>query len=47
MAHQAGADLLVMSSTSHGRLRKRLLDDVTESVIACADLPVFMQHQDA
>ncbi len=47
MAHQAGADLLVMSSTSHGRLRKRLLDGVTESVIACADLPVFMQHQDA
>ena len=47
MAHQAGADLLVMGSYSHGRLRERLLDGVTESVVACADMPVFMQHQDA
>ena len=47
MAHQAGADLLVMGSYSRGRLRERLLDGVTESVVACADLPVLMQHQDA
>ncbi|MGI4798285.1 MAG: universal stress protein, partial [Janthinobacterium lividum] len=47
MAHEAGADLLVMGSSSHGSLRETLFDDVTEGVLRTADLPVFMQHQDA
>ncbi len=45
MAHEAGADLLVMGSYSHGSLREKLFDGVTEGVLRCADLPVLMQHQ--
>ncbi|MGI4811052.1 MAG: universal stress protein, partial [Janthinobacterium lividum] len=47
MAHEAGADLLVMGSSSHGRLHEMLFDDATEGVLRTADLPVLMQHQDA
>ncbi len=47
MAHEAGADLLVMGSYGHGRLREQLLDGATEGVLRCADLPVLMQHQRA
>ncbi len=46
MAHEAGADLLVMGSYSHGKLREKLFDGVTESLLRIADLPVLMQHQD-
>ena len=46
MAHQAGADLLVMGSYSHGSLREKLFDGATEGVLRCADLPVLMQHRD-
>ncbi|WP_276611230.1 universal stress protein [Lichenicoccus roseus] len=47
MAHEAGADLLVMGSYSHGSLREQLFDGATEGVLRSADLPVLMQHQDA
>ncbi len=47
MAHEAGADLLVMGSYSHGSLRERLFDGATEAVLRGADLPVLMRHQDA
>ena len=47
MAHEAGADLLVMGSYSHGSLREKLFDGATEGVLRSADLPVLMQHQDA
>ena len=44
-AREAGADLLVMGSYGRGAFRERLLDGVTETVLAAADLPVLMQHQ--
>lgn len=47
MAHEAGADLLVLGSYSHGSLRENLLDDVTESMLGHADLPVLLQYRDA
>lgn len=47
MAHEAGADLLVMGSYSHGSLHEKLFDGATEGVLRSADLPVLMQHQDA
>ncbi len=43
MAHEADADLLVMGSKG-GRLRERLFDGTTESLLRVADLPVLMQH---
>ena len=45
MAHEAGADLLVMGSSSRGKLRDKLFDSVTDSVLRTADLPVLIQHQ--
>ncbi len=47
MAHEAGADLLVMGSYSRGRLREKLFDGATEGVLRCADLAVLMRHQEA
>lgn len=47
MAHEAGADLLVMGSYSHGNLREKLFDGLTESMLRHADLPVLLQHRDA
>ena len=47
MAHEAGADLLVMGCYSRGRMRERLFDGVTESILRHADLPVLMQHREA
>ncbi len=44
MAHEAEADLLVMGSDGHGRLREMLFDGVTESLLRIADLPVLIQH---
>ncbi len=46
MAHEAGADLLVMGSYSHGSLREKLFDGATEGVLRCADLPLLMRHRD-
>ena len=46
MAHEAGADLLVMGSRVHGRLHDALFDDVADGVLRTADLPVLMRHQD-
>ena len=43
MAHEADADMLVMGS-SGGRLRERLFDGTTESLLRVADLPILMQH---
>ena len=47
MAHDAGADLLVMGSYSHGSLRGKLFDVATEGVLRRADLPVLLLHRDA
>ncbi len=38
------ADLLVMGSYSHSRLRERILGGATRHVLAHAHLPVLMQH---
>ncbi len=46
MAHEAGADLLVMGGRGRGRLHDALFDDVTDGVLRTADLPVLMRHQD-
>ena len=47
MAHDEHSDLLVMGSTSRGKLRDRLFDSVTDSILMKADLPVLIQHQDS
>lgn len=47
MAREAGADLLVMGSYSHGSLREELFGGVTETMLRHADLPVLMQHRSA
>lgn len=43
-AHATHADLLVMGSYSHSRLRERILGGATRHVLAHAHLPVLMQH---
>ncbi len=43
MAREAGADLLVMGSYDHGRLREAVFDGVTESILRQTHLPVFIQ----
>lgn len=43
-AHGFHADLLVMGSYSHSRLRERILGGATQHVLAHAHLPVLMQH---
>lgn len=42
--HGFHADLLVMGSYSHSRLRERILGGATHYVLAHAHLPVLMQH---
>jgi len=43
-AHEMRADLLVMGSYGHSRIRERVLGGATRHVMAHADIPVFMQH---
>lgn len=43
-AHGIHADLLVLGSYSHSRLRERILGGATRHVLAHAHLPVLMQH---
>ena len=44
LAHELGADLLVMGAYAHGEWREALLGGVTRYVLDHADLPVFMRH---
>jgi protein CrcB len=44
MAHELGADLLIMGAYSHGEWREALLGGVTRYVLSHAGLPVFMRH---
>ena len=43
-AGKAGANLLVMGAYGHSRLREMVLGGVTRSVLADAELPVFLMH---
>ncbi len=43
-AGKAEADLLVMGAYGHSRLREMVLGGVTRSVLADADVPVFLMH---
>jgi protein CrcB len=43
-AHKAGADLLVMGAFAHGEWRERLFGGVTRTMLAQADLPLWMRH---
>ena len=43
-AGKAGANLLVMGAYGHSRLREMVLGGVTRSILADADLPVFLMH---
>jgi nucleotide-binding universal stress UspA family protein len=43
-AHGIRADLLVIGSYSHSRLRERILGGATRHMLAHAHLPVLMQH---
>jgi protein CrcB len=44
LAHELGADLLVMGAYAHGEWREALLGGVTRYMLDHADLPVFMRH---
>jgi nucleotide-binding universal stress UspA family protein len=41
---KAGADMLVMGAYGHSRLREMVLGGVTRSILADADIPVFLMH---
>ncbi len=41
---KAEADLLVMGAYGHSRLREMVLGGVTRSILADADMPVFLMH---
>ncbi len=43
-AHAVGADLLVMGAFTHGEWRERLFGGVTRTMLAEADLPLWMQR---
>ncbi len=43
-AGKAEANLLVMGAYGHSRLREMVLGGVTRSILADADLPVFLMH---
>ncbi|WP_419731285.1 universal stress protein [Lichenicola sp.] len=44
LAHEAGADLLVMGGTARGSMAEMLLGGATGTVLDIADIPVLMQH---
>jgi protein CrcB len=44
LAHQLGADLLVMGAYAHGEWREALLGGVTRYMLDHADLPILMRH---
>ncbi len=44
LAHELGADLLVMGAYAHGEWREALLGGVTRYVLDHASLPVLMRH---
>lgn len=44
LAHELGADLLVMGAYAHGEWREALLGGVTRYMLGHADLPLLMRH---
>ncbi|MGO9486701.1 MAG: universal stress protein [Rhodomicrobium sp.] len=44
LAHELGADLLVMGAYAHGEWREALLGGVTRYILDHANLPVLMRH---
>jgi protein CrcB len=44
LAHELGADLIVMGAYAHGEWREALLGGVTRYMLDHADLPLLMQH---
>ncbi len=44
LAHELGADLIVMGAYAHGEWREALLGGVTRYMLDHADLPVLMRH---
>lgn len=44
MAHELGADLLVMGAYAHGEWREYVFGGVTRFMLSHADLPLFMRH---
>ena len=43
-AHQLGADLLVTGAFAHGAWREGVFGGVTRTMLASADIPLFMRH---
>lgn len=43
-AHRIGADMLVMGAFAHGEWREMMFGGVTRTMLAQADLPLFMRH---
>ena len=43
-AHGIGADFLVMGAFAHGEWREMMFGGVTRTMLAEADLPLFMRH---
>ncbi len=44
VAHDLGADLIVMGAYAHGEWREALLGGVTRYMLDHADLPLLMRH---
>lgn len=42
--HDTGRDLLVMGGYTHGALYNRLVGSVTQDILECREIPVFLQH---
>ena len=47
IAHEVGADLIVMGAFAHGEWRERMFGGVTRTMLAKADLPILMRHRGA
>jgi len=43
-AHRIGADMLVMGAFAHGEWREMMFGGVTRTMLAQADMPLFMRH---
>jgi nucleotide-binding universal stress UspA family protein len=43
-AGKAETNMLVMGAYGHSRLREMVLGGVTRSILAHADMPVFLMH---
>lgn len=44
VAHELGADLMMVGGYGHGRLREAVFGGVTQALIESAEFPIFIMH---